>query len=59
MSVKQLKFKNLNDTMDIEGDADNMRVETYNEWSDRSNHFYLDRNQAHLLYLYLKERFEP
>lgn len=53
MSVKELRLVAPNQVVEVKEDGEDFIVKTDNKYN------YLDRSQAHFLYLYLKERFEP
>lgn len=58
MSVKELVLKDeVGNSLNFKDAYDGILMKIDDKISIRKA--YLDRNQAHLLYLYLKERFEP
>ncbi len=56
MSVKELKFEDEYGSMEVsKDDADMICIEL---WKENYSQFTLDRNQAHLLMLYLQEHLK-
>ena len=58
MSVKELNFNWPEYDCKVKIDRIDGRIRYVIEQHEAISAFELDRNQAHLLYLYLKERFE-